>query len=63
MWSDVLSEADETSLYSVNPYLDESSYLLRVRVLPTLVYKRARGNALNRARENYKSFVMQGSVS
>ena len=53
---DVLSGADDTSLSSVKPYLDESRYLLRMGVLQTQIYERARGNPPNRAREDDISF-------
>ena len=56
VWPDVLPEADDTSLSSFNAYLDEVRYLLRMGVLQTEIYKTARGNSPNRARENYICF-------
>ena len=56
VWPNVLSEADDTSLPSFNAYLDEPRYLLRMGVLQTEIYKTARGNSPNRARENDISF-------
>ena len=56
VWPDVLSEADDTSLPSFNAYLDKCRNLLRMGVLQTEIYKTARGNSPNRARENYICF-------